>query len=206
MRAATDLEQRFAAAAREARAAASALEARRSELAARATRLAAELEKDKADREAVARELEALRMEESAIPARVAELTRLAAEEEARADREGRAADAASAGARSQLDQLQRQLGALEDALGLSIEQVPEQGLVRLRFVRLDPADPARPFVFGLRTAADGAETGTYVVVDCSPAVPELPTALEELNRHPDQFFAFVRTMRRAFRRGLGLG
>lgn len=94
------------------------------------------------------------------------------------------------------VEEMRTQLRMLEESMGLRIEQVPAQGLLRFTFIFVDPRDPLRRFTFLLQLVGDA----TYVVHECTPEVPQLPELLDGLNRNPTMFYSFVRGMRRAFK------
>jgi len=178
-----------------------ALQERQQRLTAEVDALRLRLQSEAAAEQQLGHELEILRAEEAEIPGRVAELQRTIAQEEARAAEEAGAAAGALAQVRQHTDALATELRMLEETLGLRIEQIPEHSLLRFTFVFVDPREPTRPFQFSLQLVGEA----TYVVHECTPPVAELQGLLDELNQNPTLFYAFVRGMRKAFKRSIGL-
>lgn len=77
--------------------------------------------------------------------------------------------------------------------LGLTFEAMADEN-VRLVFTHIDPAQPAQPYTFTLHVS----ESEEYVLRECSPSLPSMPTLLAELNA-TNNFSAFVQRVRAAF-------
>ena len=99
----------------------------------------------------------------------------------------------------------QARLKIYQNLLGLTIETVrgktsrdklfPNiENVMQFNFKLIDPQSPQR--IFSVTIDVNGDH---YLVTDCSPALPELPSILASLNQSRD-FYGFIKTIRTKFR------
>ena len=89
---------------------------------------------------------------------------------------------------------MQQRLAPFQRALGLQF--LPRQSELQCVFTGIQREQPSRPFVISVYV--DGSNE--YAVQSCSPALPQLPALLQELNSREDgDFGVFLYAVRQGF-------
>mmetsp|Transcript_12472 Transcript_12472/g.41069 ORF Transcript_12472/g.41069 Transcript_12472/m.41069 type:complete len:246 (+) Transcript_12472:3-740(+) len=151
-------------------------------------------ERERAELEALQEDAEQAREVGEVLPEQVGQLQAAVASAQAAVDRKRGSLDAAEQESAEKLGALREALEVYEHRFGLSFE-FPDDGVMRVTFVRVDAADPERAFTFAVRVSGED----DYELVECAPALAEAGELVEALNAGKD-FSGAVQAFRKAFK------
>eukprot|EP00232_Nephroselmis_pyriformis_P030068 CAMPEP_0182863318 /NCGR_PEP_ID=MMETSP0034_2-20130328/6579_1 /TAXON_ID=156128 /ORGANISM="Nephroselmis pyriformis, Strain CCMP717" /LENGTH=247 /DNA_ID=CAMNT_0024995513 /DNA_START=87 /DNA_END=826 /DNA_ORIENTATION=+ len=144
-------------------------------------------------------EVEASKKEEEALPDALLMLRDQVEKHSQEVQKEYQGLQEEAAANEQKLDAFTRVVDMYKARLGLRVEQAGA-GDLAVVFTLLDPADHDREFKFFVRVSGGGG----YSVSQCEPRVEGLEGMVEEVNASGN-VSQLVRSMRQAFRAGLGL-
>nr|KAG5709360.1 hypothetical protein BaRGS_029209 [Batillaria attramentaria] len=92
------------------------------------------------------------------------------------------------------LQELNRAVDLFRDRLGLTFKKTSGNRL-QMVFTNIDHKDPSSPFYFFVQV-----EDGKYHISDCEPAIPDLDTLVDKLNK-TNNLRSFVVAVRKRFKK-----